>query len=110
MRRPLSQPTLRKSSFASRRADSTGEILPDLELLAMNFYRRWRRDDLLLTGSIRYWFNRPLPVPTPILVKGPSPATAIPDLRLPMKIVSRNCEHKREPGGEHYAAQHSTQK
>ncbi len=101
LRRPPSQPT---------RLPLQKKILPDLELLAMNFYRRWRRDDLLLTGSIRYWFNRPLPVPTPILVKGPSPATAIPDLRLPMKIVSRNCEHKREPGGEHYAAQHSTQK
>ena len=96
--------------IAAGAAVSTGEIRPDLELLAMNFYRRWRRDDSLLTGNIWYRFNRPFPVPTPILVKGPSPATAIPDLRLPMKIVSRYCEHKRERGCERHAAQYSTQK
>ena len=98
------------SAVAAGTAASTGEILPDLELLAMNFYRRWRRDDLLLTGSIRNRFNHPLPVPTPILVKGQSRATAAPDLHLPVIIVGRNCEHKRERGCEHHAAQHSTQK
>ena len=63
----------------------------NLELLASNFYRRRRRDDSLLMRRVGYRFNHPLPVPTPILVKGPSPATAIPDLRLPVVIVGRNC-------------------
>jgi hypothetical protein len=84
-------------------AASIGEILPDLELLAMNFYRRWGRDDSLLTGSIRNRVNHPLPVPTPILVKGQSRATAIPDLHLPVIIVGRNCERVRERSRDHHA-------
>ena len=76
-----------------------GEILPVLELLATNLYRRW-----LLTRSIRYRFNYPLPVPTPILIKGQSRAAAAPDLHLPVVIVGRYCEHKRERGGDHDSA------
>jgi hypothetical protein len=96
--------------IAAGTAASTGKILPDLELLAMNFYRRWRRDDSLLTGSIRYRFNHPLPAGTATFVESSSCATALKDLHSPIVAVSRKREHIRDCGRDHHAEQGSNQK
>jgi hypothetical protein len=81
-----------------------------LQLLATNFYRRWRRDDSLLRRSIVDGINHPLPAGMTILVHGKSCATAFPDFHLPVKIIRRNCEYYRDRSHDYHSAQHSHQK
>ena len=96
--------------LAAGAAASTGEILPDSELLATNLYRRWRRDDALLSGSIGDRINHPPPARMAIFVDRPRCTAAIEDLHSPVKVIGRNCEHQRDRSHDHYSAQHSHQK
>jgi len=96
--------------LAAGAAASTGEILPDLELLALNLHRRWRRDDSLLKGGIGDGINRPPPANMASSVDSPSCATAVKDFHLPVKIIRRNCEYYRDRSHDYHSAQHSHQK
>jgi hypothetical protein len=96
--------------LAAGAAASTGEILPDLELLALNLHRRWRCDNRLFTGRIRDWINHPHPAGMAVLIDSPGCATAFPDFHSPVGAVGRNREHIRDCGRDHHSAQHSSEK
>lgn len=102
-------PRLRHGKQGGRYRKNAAERLI-LQLLATNFYRRWRRHDSLLKGSTGDRINHPLPSGMAIFVDSPSCAAAVPDFHLPVKIIRRNCEYYRDRSHDYHSAQHSHQK
>jgi len=86
------------------------KISSNLQHLALNLDRRWRRDDSLFTGSILNRFNHPLPADVASSVDSPGCAAALVNFHSPVIAVGRNCERIGKRGRDYHSAQHSNQK